>query len=1269
MTSFSSPFPLIALLGLVLFACILDAWGASADPALITEPDGTSLVTVTIPARANDVTCTILDHLGSATFSDDYTVNPTTFIIAAGQTTSPSLTVSVVDDSIYEGEETIVFRIRGQDTGGGWSFSSGAVITLQDNDPPPLTLTASSASVSEPDGSTTLTVSVPVGTEPLIGLAVTLAHSGAASGVADYTVGTLSLAAGQRNGSAALSVVDDITYEGDEMITLVASATGYADSEALSITLQDDDPAPLTLTASAASVSEPDGSTTLTVSVPAGQEPAHDLSIDLAHSGSATVDTDYTVGALTIAAGQASGSATLSVVDDRADEPHETIRLTASAEGYQPSAEISVALRDDDEEKKPPRPKLRLTISRTIISEPDDTVTITVSVPARPERKLTVSLRHSGSARHRSDYTVGALTIEAGERSGSTTLTVLNDNAVERDETIRIRAGASGYQDSEVLTITLRDDDDEGPPLALAADIPTGGEGGIVAEDTAPITLTVSVPAGQEPTRDLTIDLAHLGSATVGADYTVGPLIIAADHPSGSATVTLIEDDDYEGNETIILVARATGYTESAQLTVIVQDDDPAPLTLTASDTSVSEPDGSATITVSVPAGMEPAHDLTIDLTHSGSATVDTDYTVGPLIIAAGQSTGNAPLAVVDDDAEEENETIRIRASAEGYQPSAEISVALEDNEEPPDLTPLRLAFHQPNYTATEGASPVAVRVRLQPRADRRVEAPLTISHTGGATPADYRGVPAALVFESGMDSVTFQVSAIRDSANDPGESLTIHFGELPEGVDAGAVPSTTIHLTQRHSAAHFSRSLKAMLAVLAGSVAESATLAVESRIERHRQAERIKDNQGWWTPTLPLIRQNGGGRNPPVLQPSSEPPTADLTGGLVGRPPSLNLPLGNAALGGDTLSPVLWAQGDLRRFHGDFERSHTYQGALTAAHVGLDFYSRKQLLVGFSFMRSWGNIDYTDEGVTGVLESTLNTVHPYFYWQPNRTMSAWAMGGVGGGEIRVLEIERDHNFRARLQMVSGGVRGRIVERGLGELSVKGDAFSVGLRTEARDELGNVQGQVSRARVMLELVQDKPLGENGSLSLKGEIGGRVDAGDAATGAGAEAGARLGFLDLGSGLGVAFHARTLLAHQSDLQDWGVGVQASWDPGAKKRGFRLALLSARGQDGQGRTTLWDRADTPHALAARPAAPNRIETRIAYGLAGPAGAARFTPYSRIGWSGQARELRLGLGVSRPAGGLGRLPLILEMEAIRRDGNNGQNDRGLRFRLSAPF
>ena len=372
---------------------------------------------------------------------------------------------------------------------------------------------------------------------------------------------------------------------------------------------------------------------------------------------------------------------------------------------------------------------------------------------------------------------------------------------------------------------------------------------------------------------------------------------------------------------------------------------------------------------------------------------------------------------------------------------------------------------------------------------------------------------------------------------------------------------------------------------------------------------------------------------------------------------------------------PVLWGQGDLQRFNGDLTRTGMdYRGGLEAAHVGLDLYASDRMLAGLSFMRSWGDLEYADDGTDGVLESRMDTVHPYLYWQPNERVSVWGIGGLGGGEVDVEEPGRTHDFDADFRMFAGGVRGVLSRRGNNEWGLRADAFTAQLETDALEDIAKVTGQAHRARLMLEWVHDRSLSAGRSLSLQAEAGGRFDGGDADRGGGAETGFRLAYLDANCGLDVALHGRVLVVHESDYRDWGVGLQGSWDPGEKQRGFRASVMSSWGQDGGGRTTLWDNADAVMRPAGMEAmgigSRYRMETELAYaGLKAPGLAGLLTPYSRLRWAGRGRELALGTAWSLPTRSWQALSLMLELETISRETQTGPVDLAVLARLSIPF
>ena len=387
----------------------------------------------------------------------------------------------------------------------------------------------------------------------------------------------------------------------------------------------------------------------------------------------------------------------------------------------------------------------------------------------------------------------------------------------------------------------------------------------------------------------------------------------------------------------------------------------------------------------------------------------------------------------------------------------------------------------------------------------------------------------------------------------------------------------------------------------------------------------------------------------------------------------SFEMPLGQRARE-TSWAPAFWGRGDLQQFDGDLGHlGMNYRGGLNAAHVGLDLYANERMLAGLSFMRSWGDLDYTDDGVDGVLESGMNTVHPYVYWQPGARVSVWGIGGLGRGQVDVTEPGRTHDFGADFRMFAGGVRAALLRRGGNEWSVRADAFTTRLETGAAADIAKVGGEAQRGRTMLEWVHDRTLSVGRSLSLKGEAGGRFDRGAADMGAGLETGFRLGYLDANQGLDVAVQGRVLLVHESDYRDWGVGVQASWDPGKKQRGFRASATSSWGRDGGGRTTLWDNADAvlrPAGMGAMgPGSRYRLESEVAYaGLRTPGLPGPLTPYSRLRWVARGRELALGAewSVTRSQQAV---PWRLELEAMRRENRTDPADLALLLRMSIPF
>ena len=105
------------------------------------------------------------------------------------------------------------------------------------------------------------------------------------------------------------------------------------------------------------------------------------------------------------------------------------------------------------------------------------------------------------------------------------------------------------------------------------------------------------------------------------------------------------------------------------------------------------------------------------------------------------------------------------------------------------------MEFGQAAYTAAEGGT-VKVKVTLSDDPEMDLTIPISKTNEGGATSADYSGVPPSVTFGSGDTSKTFVFTAETDTVDDDGESVKLSFGTLPTTpvtVTAGTTDEATV--------------------------------------------------------------------------------------------------------------------------------------------------------------------------------------------------------------------------------------------------------------------------------------------------------------------------------------------------------------------------------------------------------------------------------------------------------------------------------------------
>ncbi len=229
---------------------------------------------------------------------------------------------------------------------------------------------------------------------------------------------------------------------------------------------------------------------------------------------------------------------------------------------------------------------LQFSTASYAVNENGGTATITVTRTNGSDG--TVSVHYAtgnGTAAAGSDYTAtsGTLTFAAGETSKTFTVPVLNDTAVEGNETVNLTlssptGGATlGSQATAVLTIQ---DDDVAQPGTLQLNAGSYS----LTENGGSLTVTVTRTGGTGGTVSVHYATSD-GTATAGSDYTAvsGTLTFADGEASKTFTVPVLDDSLVEGNETVTLTlsnptgGAMLGSPASAALTIVDNDSPPPP--------------------------------------------------------------------------------------------------------------------------------------------------------------------------------------------------------------------------------------------------------------------------------------------------------------------------------------------------------------------------------------------------------------------------------------------------------------------------------------------------------------------------------------------------------------------------------------------------------------------------------------------------------------------------------------------------------------------
>ena len=394
---------------------------------------------------------------GSAGLGSDYSLTPSSAVVtfAAGSATATT-TVTALTDGTADAGETVALTLT---SGGGLyviGTPGGATVTLLESSSPVVTLTTVDASSVELYGnaaSLTLTRSG----STAAGLDVSVAVGGTASYIADYLYEpifpldmddivslnpdgsfTIHLGPGVASASMRMQPRYDGVPEPDETVVTTLAQGAYQIGAPNAATLTIGDRLQVVTVEATDPTATEDGTTTGAFTISRTGDTALGLTVNLALAGSATNGTDYSnlSGFVSILAGEASATVTVTPVRDGPVEGDETVVLTVTGGSYTVGTPASATVTIVDNV-----PVVTVTAADATATEAGSTTgTFEVFRTGDLTAGLTVNFALGGTATPLSDYQniLPFVTIPAGVAFATVTVTPVNDGEVEAPEAVTL---------------------------------------------------------------------------------------------------------------------------------------------------------------------------------------------------------------------------------------------------------------------------------------------------------------------------------------------------------------------------------------------------------------------------------------------------------------------------------------------------------------------------------------------------------------------------------------------------------------------------------------------------------------------------------------------------------------------------------------------------------------------------------------------------------------------------------------------------------------
>ena len=257
--------------------------------------------------------------------------------IVAGQTTG-TLTLTAINDTSDEENETIISTPSTSPINATISVSEAKTITITDDDDPPTVTFALSAASIEENSSTDVTLTATISVVSAKAIEIPYTVEGTATITEEYTItaSPITIAAGATTGTVTISTTgkDDDTVEPIETIILTLQELVNATTEETAVTINlisDDNPSVSAIALDLESVAEDAGVSVLTATISAAHSKL--VTIPLTITGTATIGVDYSTAFVSKVASTVAGTGTQGSATNQLYNP-QGIHVDASGNIY-----------------------------------------------------------------------------------------------------------------------------------------------------------------------------------------------------------------------------------------------------------------------------------------------------------------------------------------------------------------------------------------------------------------------------------------------------------------------------------------------------------------------------------------------------------------------------------------------------------------------------------------------------------------------------------------------------------------------------------------------------------------------------------------------------------------------------------------------------------------------------------------------------------------------------------------------------------------------